>query len=103
MSSSAQSRKLGRPLVKSLSRPLSSLNIDYEVAATPMLLDRDEMPVATLAYSLRKLRADYSSYAVRVRKGTGGSAVEVDVSLTMIIRSAHLLLYRLVQAHTAEQ
>lgn len=80
MSSSAQSRKLGRPLVKSLSRPLSSLNIDYEVAATPMLLDRDEMPVATLAYSLRKLRADYSSYAVRVRKGTGGSAVEVDVS-----------------------
>ena len=47
---------------------------------TPMLLDRDGMPTATLAYSLRKLREDYSSYAVRVRKGTGGSAVEVDVS-----------------------
>ena len=80
MSSSAQSRKLSRPLVRNLSRPLSSLNKDYETAATPMLLDREDMPVATLAYSLRKLRADYSSYAVRVRKGTGGSAVEVDVS-----------------------
>ena len=80
MSSSAQSRKLSRPLVKNLSRPLSATNKDYEIAATPMLLDRDGMPTATLAYSLRKLRADYSSYAVRVRKGTGGSAVEVDVS-----------------------
>ena len=80
MSSYSQSRRLSRGASKNLSRPLSSLNKEYEPAATPMLLDREDMPVATLAYSLRKLRADYSSYAVRVRKGTGGSAVEVDVS-----------------------
>ena len=57
---------------------------------TPMLLDRDGMPTATLAYSLRKLREDYSGYAVRVRKGTGGSAVEVDVSFDDDLSLIHI-------------
>ena len=45
---------------------------------TPMLLDRDGMPTATLAYSLRKLREDYTGKVVRGRRASDG--VEVDVA-----------------------
>tara|TARA_Y100000814_G_scaffold198212_1_gene145873 strand:+ start:35173 stop:36135 length:963 start_codon:yes stop_codon:yes gene_type:complete len=45
---------------------------------TPMLLDRDGMPTATLAYSLRKLREDYTGKAVRVRRASDSVEVDVD-------------------------
>lgn len=47
-------------------------------AATPMLLDRDGMPTATAAFSLRKLREDYTGYAIKVRRASDN--VEVDVA-----------------------
>tara|TARA_B100001750_G_scaffold196267_3_gene168364 strand:- start:1148 stop:2047 length:900 start_codon:yes stop_codon:yes gene_type:complete len=43
-----------------------------------MLLDRDGMPTATLAYSLRKLREDYTGKSVRVRRASDSVEVDVD-------------------------
>ena len=48
------------------------------VSGVTPLLDATDVPAATLAYSLRKLRAAYSGKALKLRRTTGSVEVDVD-------------------------
>ena len=61
-----------------LSSGLSTGGFVPSAGATPMLLDRDDMPTDTVAFSLRKLREDYTGMAIKVRRASDD--VEVDVA-----------------------